>query len=61
MSYSLEWRNRRVCTLEELLFQLGLCDLDLHSLVDLLLVAALVVGIILNRRREQGVDKGRLA
>jgi hypothetical protein len=48
-------------TLEELLLQLGLGDLDLDSLVDLLLVAALVVGIVLDSRREQGVDESRLA
>lgn len=51
----------RLLTLEELLFQLGLRDLDLHSLIDLLLVPALVVGIVLDRRGEQGVDESRLA
>ena len=48
-------------TLEELLLQLGLGDLDLDRLVDLLLVAALVVGVVLDGGREQRVDEGRLA
>ena len=61
MSFSLELGSCCIITLEELLLQLGLCDLNLHSLVDLLLVATLVVGIILNCRREQCVDEGRLA
>ena len=48
-------------TLEELLLQLGLGDLDLDRLVDLLLVAAPVVGVVLDGRREERVDEGRLA
>lgn len=32
--------------LEELLLKLGLCDLNLDSLVDLLVVTALVVGVV---------------
>ena len=48
-------------TLEELLLQLALGDLDLDRLVHLLHVSALVVGIILNRSREEGVDKGGLS
>ncbi len=48
-------------TLEELLLQLGLGDLDLDRLVDLLLVAALVVGVVLDGGGEQRVDEGRLA
>lgn len=48
-------------TLEELLLQLSLCDLDLDSLVHLLLVSALVIGIILDGRREEGVDEGGLS
>ena len=48
-------------TLEELLLQLSLCDLNLDGLVDLLLVTALVIGIVLNSCREQGVDEGRLS
>ena len=47
--------------LEELFLQLGLGDLDLHGLVDLLGVPSLVVGIVLDRRREQSVDEGRLS
>lgn len=48
-------------TLEELLLQLGLCDLNLDGLVDLLLVSSLVVGIVLDGGGEEGVDKGGLA
>lgn len=50
-----------VHTLEELLLQLGLGDLDLDGLVDLLLVAALVVCIVLDGGGEEGVDEGGLA
>jgi hypothetical protein len=48
-------------TLEELLLQLSLCDLDFHGLVYLLVVAALVVGVVLNGGGEEGVDEGRLS
>lgn len=48
-------------TLEELLLQLGLGNLDLDGLVDLLLVTALVIGIVLDRGREEGVDECSLA
>lgn len=48
-------------TLEELLLQLSLCDLDLDGLVDLLLVSPLVIGIVLDGRGEQGVDEGGLS
>lgn len=48
-------------TLEKLLLELSLGDLDLNSLVDLLLVSALVVGIVLDGGGEEGVDKGRLS
>lgn len=48
-------------TLEELLFQLGLGDLDLHGFIDLLLVTAFVIGIVLDGGREEGVDESRLA
>jgi len=54
-------RGDVVHTLEELFFELGLGDLDLDSLVDLLLVPTLVVGIVLDRGGEECVDKGRLA
>ena len=50
-----------VLTLEELLFQLGFCDLNLDGLVDLLCVAALVIGVVLDGGREEGVDKGGLS
>ena len=48
-------------TLEELLLELSLCDFDLDGLVDLLLVAPLVVGIVLDGRGEQRVDEGGLS
>lgn len=47
--------------LEELLLQLGLGDLDLDGLVDLLGVAAAMIGVVLDRGGEEGVDEGRLA
>ena len=48
-------------TFEELLLKLSLSDLDLHSLVDLLGVTPSMVGIVLDGRREQRVDKGGLS
>ena len=48
-------------TLEELLLQLSLGDLDLDSLVDLLRMAAAVVGVVLDGSGEEGVDEGGLA
>lgn len=48
-------------TLEELLLQFGLCDLNLDSLVDLLCVSSLVVGVVLDRGREQSVDECSLS
>ena len=51
----------QIRTLEELLLQLGLGNLNLDGLVDLLLVPALVVGIVLDGGGEQRVNKGRLA
>jgi hypothetical protein len=50
-----------VYTFEELLLQLSLGDLNLHGFVDLLRMPALVVGIVLDGRREQSVDERRLA
>jgi hypothetical protein len=44
-------------TFEELLLQLCLGDLDLNRSVNLLLVTALVVGVVLDGGREQGVDE----
>lgn len=52
------WEAR---TLEELLLELGLGDFNLDSLVDLLLVAALVVGIVLDGGGEEGVDECSLS
>lgn len=48
-------------TLEKLLLELSLGDLNLDSLVDLLLVASLVVGIVLDGGGEESVDEGGLA
>lgn len=48
-------------TLKELLLELGLRNLNLHRLVNLLGVSAAVVGVVLDGRAEQGVDEGRLA
>ena len=48
-------------TLEELLLKLGLGDLNLNGLVNLLLVATLVVGVVLNGGGEKSVDEGSLA
>lgn len=44
-------------TLEELLLKLGFGDLNLDGLVDLLCVTALVIGVVLDGSREEGVDK----
>jgi len=49
------------CTFEELFFQFGLCDLNLDSLVHLLCVPSLVVGVVLDGCREEGVDESSLA
>lgn len=48
-------------TLEELLLQLGLCDLNLDCLVHLLMVSSLVIGIVFDGGGEERVDEGRLA
>jgi hypothetical protein len=50
-----------VRTLEELLLELSLRDLDLNRLVHLLHVAAPVVGIVLDGGGEERVDEGRLS
>lgn len=50
-----------ILTLEELLLKLSLGNLDLNRLIDLLLVAALVIGVVLDGGGEQGVDEGRLS
>lgn len=54
-------RLKILITLEELLLELGLCDLNLHGLVNLLRVSALVVCVVLDRRGEEGVDECRLS
>jgi len=48
-------------TLEELLLKLGLGDLDLDSLVDLLRMTTAVVGVVLDSGGEESVDEGGLA
>lgn len=48
-------------TFEELLLQLGFGDLDLDGAVNLLLVAALVIGIVLDGGGEESVDEGSLS
>ena len=55
------WYNNERRTLEELLLELGLCDFDLDSLVNLLLVTAAVVCVVLDGGREESVDEGSLA
>ena len=47
-------------TLEELLFKLSFCDLYLNCLINLFGVSALVVGVILDRGREESIDEGGL-
>ena len=49
--------NGALPTLEELLLELSLGDLNLDSLVHLLVVSSLVVGIVLDGGREEGVDE----
>jgi hypothetical protein len=51
----------RALTLEELLLQLGLGDLDFDSLVNLLGMTATVVGVVLDGGGEEGVDEGCLS
>lgn len=48
-------------TFEELLFELGFCDLNLDSFVDLLGVSALVICVILDCGREKSVDESSLS
>lgn len=48
-------------TLEELLLKLSLCDFNLDSLINLLCMATLVVGVVLDGGRKEGVDEGGLA
>lgn len=48
-------------TLEELLLELGLCDFNLDSLVNLLLVTTAVICVVLDGGGEESVDEGGLA
>lgn len=48
-------------TLEEFLLKFSFCDLNLDCLINLLVVSALVIGIVLDRCREESVDKRRLS
>jgi len=48
-------------TLEEFFLELSLCNFNLDRLVNLLVVAALVVGIVLDGGGEEGVDESRLS
>lgn len=45
-------------TLEELLFELSLCNLNFHCLIDLFRMAASVVGVVLDCGGEEGVNEG---
>jgi len=53
--------RHREQTLEEFLLELGLGDFNLDRLVNLLVVATLVVGIVLDGGGEQGVDERGLS
>jgi len=44
-------------TFKKLLLELCLRDLNLHCLVNLLCVAAFVIGIVLDRRGEKRIDE----
>ena len=46
---------------EELLFQLGLCDFDLHCLVDLFRMTTAMIGVVLDSSAEESVDESGLA
>ena len=48
-------------TLEELLLELRLGDLNLDGLVHLLVVSSLVIGVVLDGCGEKGVDEGCLS
>ena len=61
VSQGFEYERSERCTLEELLLELGLGDLNLDGLVHLLVVSSLVVGIVLDGGREESVDEGCLS
>lgn len=44
-------------TLEEFLLQLSLCDFNLHRLINLLRMSALVVRVVLDGGREECIDE----
>lgn len=46
---------------KELLLELSLCNLDFHGLINLLRMAALVIGVVLDSGREESVDEGCLS
>lgn len=48
-------------TLEELLLKLSLGNLNLDSLVHLLVVSSLVIGVVLDGGREERIDEGSLS
>jgi hypothetical protein len=48
-------------TFEKFLLQLSLGDFDLDGLVNLLCVSALVVCVVFDGGREEGIDEGRLS
>jgi len=53
--------NDRQPDLEELLLQLRLCNINLHRLAQLLLMAALMIRVVLDGRGEERIDEGRLS
>ncbi len=48
-------------TLEEFLLELRFGNLNLHSLVHLLRMPALVIGVVLDSSGEKSIDEGRLS
>lgn len=49
--------HQSASTFEEFLFQLSLGDLNLDGAINLLLMTALVIGVVLDGSRKQGVDE----
>lgn len=50
-----------MCTFEEFLFQLCFGDLNLYSLVNLFSMSALMISVILDGSRKEGVDESRFS
>jgi hypothetical protein len=48
-------------TFKELFLELCLCDFNLDRLVNLLVMAALVIGVVFDGRGEEGVNESGLA